>query len=137
MLVQVYDEKQALPLGEMEKSWMQLPTSVASYAYAWALANIEYIVQTDGMGDVERILNLIAAGEFDGGGDPGSAALELRRVGKRDGWLFAEDVYVVRVDDAAGVGLRAWIAAVVKIVAGFNLNPHPLKAEGAAPNFRS
>src|SRR5580698_3774259 len=62
VLVQVYDEKQALPLGEMEKSWMQLPTSVASYAYAWALANIEYIVQNDGMGDVEKILNLIAAG---------------------------------------------------------------------------
>ena len=49
MLVQVYDEKQALPLGEMEKSWMQFPASVASYAYAWALANVEYIVQTDGM----------------------------------------------------------------------------------------
>jgi tetratricopeptide (TPR) repeat protein len=62
VLVQVYNEKQALPLGEMEKSWMQLPTSVASYAYAWALANVEYIVQTDGMGDVERILNAIAAG---------------------------------------------------------------------------
>jgi hypothetical protein len=62
VLVQVYDEKQALPLGEMEKSWMQLPTSVASYAYAWALANVEYIVQTDGMGDVERILNAIAEG---------------------------------------------------------------------------
>jgi len=62
VLVQVYDEKQALPLGEMEKSWMQLPSSVASYAYAWALANVEYIVQTDGMSDVERILNAIAAG---------------------------------------------------------------------------
>jgi tetratricopeptide (TPR) repeat protein len=62
VLVQVYDEKQALPLGEMEKSWMALPSSVASYAYAWALANVEYIVQTNGMGDVERILNLIAAG---------------------------------------------------------------------------
>jgi len=62
VLVQVYNEKQALPLGEMEKSWMQLPSSVASYAYAWALANVEYIVQTDGMSDVERILNAIAAG---------------------------------------------------------------------------
>jgi tetratricopeptide (TPR) repeat protein len=62
VLVQVYNEKQALPLGEMEKSWMQLPSSVASYAYAWALANVEYMVQTDGMSDVERILNAIAAG---------------------------------------------------------------------------
>ena len=32
------------------------------YAYAWALANIEYIVQTQGMGDIERILDRLAAG---------------------------------------------------------------------------
>jgi len=32
------------------------------YAYAWALANIEYIVQADGMGDVERILDRIGSG---------------------------------------------------------------------------
>jgi tetratricopeptide (TPR) repeat protein len=62
VLVQVYNEKQALPLGQMESSWMQLPTSVANYAYAWALANVEYIVQADGMGDMERILNLIGEG---------------------------------------------------------------------------
>jgi hypothetical protein len=34
----------------------------ARYAYAWALANIEYIVQADGMGDIERILDRIGAG---------------------------------------------------------------------------
>jgi tetratricopeptide (TPR) repeat protein len=62
VLVQVYNEKQVLPLGEMESSWMQLPTSVASYAYAWALANVEYIVQAYGMGDMERILNLVGEG---------------------------------------------------------------------------
>jgi tetratricopeptide (TPR) repeat protein len=62
VLVQVYNEKQAMPLGEMENSWMQMPTSVASYAYAWALANVEYIVQTDGMDDVQKILNSIAEG---------------------------------------------------------------------------
>ena len=62
VLVQVYDEKQAIPLGEMENSWMQLPTPVASYAYAWALANVEYIVQTDGIDDVQRILSLIEQG---------------------------------------------------------------------------
>ena len=37
----------------------------AAYAYAWALANIEYIVQTDGMGDIDRIFDLIASGSFD------------------------------------------------------------------------
>jgi tetratricopeptide (TPR) repeat protein len=62
VLVQVYDEKQAMPLAEMENSWMQLSGPVAGYAYAWALANVEYVVQTDGMGDVERILNRIAEG---------------------------------------------------------------------------
>ena len=41
---------------------MQFPSSVASYAYAWALANVEYIVQTDGMDDVQKILNSIAEG---------------------------------------------------------------------------
>ena len=62
VLVQVYDEKQALSLGEMERIVDAVAVEVAGYAYAWALANVEYIVQTDGMGDVERILNAIAAG---------------------------------------------------------------------------
>jgi hypothetical protein len=35
---------------------------MAGYAYAWALANIEYIIQTGGIGDVERILERIGAG---------------------------------------------------------------------------
>jgi hypothetical protein len=62
VLIQVYNEKQAMPLGEMENSWMQLPSAVASYAYAWALANVEYIVQTDGIDDIQKILSLIAEG---------------------------------------------------------------------------
>ena len=41
---------------------MGLDRSAAHFAYAWALANIEYIIQTDGMGDVERILDRIGAG---------------------------------------------------------------------------
>jgi hypothetical protein len=41
---------------------MRLSSEVAAYAYAWALANIEYIVQADGMGDLERILDRIAEG---------------------------------------------------------------------------
>jgi hypothetical protein len=62
VLVQVYDEKQAVGLGQLEGSWMRLSSDVAGYAYAWALGNIEYIVQADGMGDLERILNRIAEG---------------------------------------------------------------------------
>ncbi len=62
VLVQIYDDGQAAPLGKLEGSWMGLPGDVAQYAYAWALANVEYIVETQGMGDVERILDRIAAG---------------------------------------------------------------------------
>lgn len=62
VLVQVYDEGEAASLGLLEGSWMDLPDDVARYAYAWALANIEYIVETQGMGDVERILDRIGAG---------------------------------------------------------------------------
>ena len=62
LLVQIYDEKQAMTLGQMEGSWMNLSGDIANYAYAWGLANIECIVQVNGMGDLERILNRIAAG---------------------------------------------------------------------------
>lgn len=62
VLVRVYDAGQAASLGQLEGSWMGLPGDVARYAYAWALANVEYIVDTDGMGDVERILDRIGEG---------------------------------------------------------------------------
>jgi tetratricopeptide (TPR) repeat protein len=61
-LVQVYDAGQAASLAQLEGSWMRLPGPMATYAYAWALANIEYVVQTQGMGDIERILDRLAAG---------------------------------------------------------------------------
>ena len=62
VLVRIYDAGEAAPLGRLEGSWMGLPGDVARYAYAWALANIEYVVETQGMGDVERILDHIAEG---------------------------------------------------------------------------
>jgi acylphosphatase len=62
VLLQVYDAKQAMPLGDLEGPWMRFSPDVAAYAYAWSLANIEYIVQGDGMSDVERILDRLAAG---------------------------------------------------------------------------
>ena len=62
VLVQLYDGKQSMTLGQLEGTWMNLSGGIASYAYAWALANIEYIVHVDGMGDMERILNRIASG---------------------------------------------------------------------------
>lgn len=62
VLVEVYDGGQAAPLGRLEGPWMGLPADAARYAYAWALANIEYIVESDGMSDVERILDHISTG---------------------------------------------------------------------------
>ena len=62
LLLKVYDANQAMPLKDLEGPWMRLPDPIAAYAYAWALANIEYIVQVNGMSDVERILERIAAG---------------------------------------------------------------------------
>jgi tetratricopeptide (TPR) repeat protein len=62
VLVQVYEAGDAAPLGRLEGSWMHLPEQTARYAYAWSLANIECIVQTQGMGDVERILDKLGMG---------------------------------------------------------------------------
>jgi hypothetical protein len=56
------DQKRAMPLDSLEGSWMGLKTEDANYAYAWALASIENIVQNDGMEDVGRILNRIGDG---------------------------------------------------------------------------
>jgi hypothetical protein len=33
-----------------------------AYAYAWSLANVEFIVQVDGMTDMERILDRLGEG---------------------------------------------------------------------------
>jgi tetratricopeptide (TPR) repeat protein len=61
-LVQIYGDGHAWSLAKMEGSWMGFSGNSAAYAYAWALANIEYIVETDGMGDIERILDRIGEG---------------------------------------------------------------------------
>jgi tetratricopeptide (TPR) repeat protein len=62
MLAEVYREGQATSLGKLEGSWMGLSSDRAGYAYEWALANIEYIVETSGMGDIQRILDRIGSG---------------------------------------------------------------------------
>ncbi len=61
-LVKIYSAGQAIPLSRLEGSWLNMSGDTARYAYAWALANMEFIVQADGMGDVERILDRIGAG---------------------------------------------------------------------------
>ena len=62
-LTQIYADGHASPLGHLEGSWMGLNDDQAAYAYAWALANIEYIIEADGMTDIERILDRIGSGQ--------------------------------------------------------------------------
>jgi tetratricopeptide (TPR) repeat protein len=62
-LVKLYETNPALVKLVYQGGWMKLPTDAAGAMYAWALADIEYIVQANGMGDVDRILGRIAAGE--------------------------------------------------------------------------
>jgi len=61
LLVNAYEKKASLPLADLESSWMNLSGSLATYAYAWSLAVVEGIVRTSGTGDIERLLDRIAA----------------------------------------------------------------------------
>src|SRR5712692_7517009 len=61
-LLQIYGDERAISLGRLEGSWIGMSGDSAQYAYAWALANLEYIVRADGMGDIERILDRIGSG---------------------------------------------------------------------------
>src|SRR6266436_8668515 len=61
-LARAYKDGHAPSPSSLEGSWMGLPSDAAGHAYAWALANIEYIVQAGGMGDIERILDRIGGG---------------------------------------------------------------------------
>ena len=62
VLVQIYGAGHAFSLSRLEGSWLNMGGDTARYAYAWSLANIEYIVQAGGMGDIDRILDRIGAG---------------------------------------------------------------------------
>ena len=62
VLLQIYNAGHAIPLSRLEGSWLHMNGDTARYAYGWALANIEYIVATGGMVDIERILDRIGAG---------------------------------------------------------------------------
>jgi tetratricopeptide (TPR) repeat protein len=62
-LIAIYKRDPALGLKHFEGDWMKLSNGEAGAAYAWALANLEYLIQNGGMGDVERILDRLAAGD--------------------------------------------------------------------------
>ena len=62
VLLQIYSAGRAIPLSRLEGSWMNMSGDTARYAYAWALANVEYIQQASGITDIDRILDRIGAG---------------------------------------------------------------------------
>jgi hypothetical protein len=47
-------------LSGLEGSWMGLSGNSAAFAYAWALAVVESIIDTGGMTDISRLLDRIA-----------------------------------------------------------------------------
>ena len=62
-LIAIYKSDPALGLKHFAGDWMKLSNVEAGAAYAWALANVEYIVQAGGMNDVDRILDRLATGD--------------------------------------------------------------------------
>ena len=61
-LVSAYERRMEISLASYETSWLNLPKDVAANAYAWSLAVVEAMITEGGMGDVEQILDRMAAG---------------------------------------------------------------------------
>ena len=61
-LSSAFEQHMEVSLLSYETSWLNLPRDAASNAYAWSLAVVESIVTVNGVDDLERILERIAAG---------------------------------------------------------------------------
>jgi hypothetical protein len=61
-LSSVYEHHMEISLLSYETSWLNLPKDAASNAYAWSLAVVEGIMTVNGVDDLERILEHLAAG---------------------------------------------------------------------------
>jgi predicted negative regulator of RcsB-dependent stress response len=61
-LTAAFENHMEFSLLSYETSWLNLPRDAASNAYAWSLAVVEEIVTVNGVDDLERILERIAAG---------------------------------------------------------------------------
>jgi len=59
-LLNVLSRPDAPHLQLFEGSWMNLSGDSAYFAYAWALAVVESIIQSGGMGDVQRLIDALA-----------------------------------------------------------------------------
>jgi hypothetical protein len=62
-LIAMYQSDTALCSKHFVGDWMKLSNADASVAYAWALANVEFIVHSGGLNDLDRILDRLAAGD--------------------------------------------------------------------------
>jgi hypothetical protein len=60
-LVAAYQGHMDFSLSSYEGPWLNLPKETAAGAYAWSLATVEAIVNDDGMTDLDRILDHLAA----------------------------------------------------------------------------
>jgi tetratricopeptide (TPR) repeat protein len=56
-----YEQRMEFSLASYETSWLNLPKDTVARAYVWSLAAVEAIVEMNGMGDLQRILDRIAA----------------------------------------------------------------------------
>src|SRR5580692_4892419 len=61
-LSSAFEQHMEVSLLSYETSWLNLPRDAASNAYAWSLAVVEEIVTENGVDDLERILERLAAG---------------------------------------------------------------------------
>jgi tetratricopeptide (TPR) repeat protein len=61
-LTAAFENHMEFSLLSYETSWLNLPRDTATNAYAWSLAVVEEIVTVNGVNDLERILERIAAG---------------------------------------------------------------------------
>lgn len=62
VLSAAFEQHMEISLLSYESSWLNLPRDSASTAYAWSLAVVEMIITENGVDDLERILERIAAG---------------------------------------------------------------------------
>jgi len=62
-LLAIFRSNPELTATHYADSWMKLSTQDAAMAYAWSLANIEFIIRSDGSTDMDRILGRLAEGD--------------------------------------------------------------------------
>ncbi|MFZ0759106.1 MAG: peptidase MA family metallohydrolase, partial [Candidatus Sulfotelmatobacter sp.] len=61
-LAQLFKSQRNIPLNMLEGSFMRFSGSEAQLAYAESLATVSYINDAYGMGDIQRILQLLSQG---------------------------------------------------------------------------